>query len=201
MSIIFWDPKAIANGETYSSNDWDTCWLGDLQLPGLVDVRCNPQREVDKKKRHGSDGAKITVYGYLPSEVVISVLIWTKDQWEAWQKCAPIIWPGPGKLPADAFPIRHPQTALWQINAVYVISPSSSTKGPVDQSKVWALKCVEQFEGSKKNTTKTQKGAKQNVALAKTFQGLGAQNAGTAPPSQTDTGPRGPKKKPAGGAF
>ncbi len=201
MGIIFWDPKALDDGKTYQDNEWDTAWLGDAQVPGLVNVRCQPQRETDKKKRHGTDGAKITVYGYMPSDVMITVLIWTKAQWEAWQKLTPTLWPKGGKPAADAFQIRHPETGLWGINAVYIVSPSSSTKGPVEQSKMWTLKCLEQFEPSpkNKNTTKTAKGAK--VQLAKTFQAEGSLNAEGEPPSKTDTGPRGAKPKPHGGSF
>ena len=202
MGIPFWDDSIIADGLTYQDNPWDTAWLGDLQIPGLVSVRCQPMREVNKKKKHGSDTNKSTLYGYKCQEVILSVLIWTPAQWDAFQTFAATIWPRPGKPPPDkSFPIRHPDTALWGINSVVVIAPSSSTRGQVEQSKMWIIKCLEEFNPTptNKNTTVTTAGAE--VAVVKEFTDPKAANSVPPPPSQTDTGPGGPPKKPERGPY
>lgn len=205
MGVPYWD-SGIVNGQvvdfgegpTYATSPWDTLTLGGMKLPGVCAVTCQPQREVDKKKPHGGDGAKVTIRGYLPSEVMINLTIWTGEQWKIWQQIAQKLWPRAGKPAADPFDIVHPETALWGIKSVIVISPSSSKKGTVDGQRVWAIKCLEQFEPTKKSTTKTMKGSK--VELHPVFKDeQGEKNAAGEPPSKTSTGPRGAKPKPHGG--
>ncbi len=206
MGLPYWDVGVVdgdtvefGEGETYAANTWDLVKLGDMILPGLCTVKCQPTREVDKKKRHGSDGAKITVYGYLPGDVIITVMIWTPNQWKEWQKITSVLWPRAGKPAANPFDIRHPETDLWGIKSVTLVSPSSSTKGSVEGSRMWTLKCIEQSEPVKKSTTKTLKGS--TVELHPVFKGKGELNAAGEPPSKTSTGPKGAKRKPEGGTH
>lgn len=91
-------------GATYSSRIWDFVGIklpaallsGSMQAktPGACEVNCLRERDVDKKKKKGSDGARITLAGLEPATVDIKVTIWTPEQLKNFELLCAIIFPG-----------------------------------------------------------------------------------------------------------
>jgi hypothetical protein len=202
-AIDFWDPESIygdalprGTGPTYMSNPWDLVYIGGDPIPGLCKVHGLPTLAFDKKKSGGSDGAVITVNGYVPGPIEIEVLLWTQDQWEFFQVLAPKIWRKPSKKTKAkdvALTIDHPAFQLWGINAVVVIGVSVPENGPIPQSKLIKIKCVEFVPTTTQNATRT---VKAPVPVAESPVTSGAVNGLVDPPSKTNLAPRGPKPNP-----
>jgi hypothetical protein len=199
--IDFWDPQtAVDNdgapmlngsGPLYSANPWDIVFIGGNPIPGRCKVHGLPTLAFDKKKKGGVDGATITVNGYIPGPIEIEVVIWTQDQWDTFQALAGAIWRKPNKKTkaADlAVTVDHPAFQLWGINAVVVVGVSVPEDGPIPQSKLIKIKCVEYVPTTNTSRTKT---AKAPVILEDQRQPASA-SLGADPPSVTDLGPDGP---------
>jgi hypothetical protein len=200
-AIDFWDPStAVDNdgapmlngsGPLYSDNPWDVVFIGGNPIPGICKVHGLPTLAFDKKKKGGVDGATITVNGYIPGPIEIEVILWTQDQWDTFQALAGQIWRKPNKKTkaADlAVTIDHPAFALWGINAVVIVGVSVPENGPIPQSKLIKIKCVEYVPTTNTNRTKT---AKAPVPVKKDSRTSGVAN-GLEAPSETDLGPNGP---------
>lgn len=106
----FWDPAATVDTELrYSGSGptpeatsrdqwsaWDKMTIAGRDVPGHVVVFGRNTRRVDDPAVAGLDGARLTHLGYDPSEVDITVTLWTPGQWEDWQTdILPLIKPKP----------------------------------------------------------------------------------------------------------
>lgn len=93
------------NGNTYQKKAWNKVWIkvpysGLMQpfTPGACEVRVSKSRSVDKKKRAGGDGSRITLHGIQPAEGEIICRIWTPQQYEMLKELWLTIFPGPQKV-------------------------------------------------------------------------------------------------------
>lgn len=209
-TIDFWDPQTQVDnqgnpmlngtGPTFMSNPWDIVFLGGNPIPGLCKVHGTPTLAFDKKKHGGSDGAIITVNGYIPGPIDIEITIWTQAQWDFLVALAPTLWTKPAKkiqAAKVAIDVGHPAFQLWGISQVVIIGVSVPENGPVAQSKLIKIKCVEYvpIAGNKSKTvTKQAPQVKEDKRTSGALNGLGD------PPSVTDIGPRGPKPSTLPGA-
>lgn len=82
-------------GNTYALSPTDYVTIGNYQTPGIAKVTCTKQREVDKKKIKGADGARITLSGLDPAVVEIRIKIWTPEQLRQLDILRSRIFPGP----------------------------------------------------------------------------------------------------------
>ena len=95
-----WDTPALLSGTPFwdsvdtavqfmEPGPWNRCQLGDRVLPGfcVVDVP-GRERKVDSKDGAGKGGATQTIKGWSPSDVTITITMWTREQWLAWVDCA-----------------------------------------------------------------------------------------------------------------
>jgi hypothetical protein len=112
----FWGAPVLANddgtvwcpgysGDTYSKRLWSYVTIAVPynapslpQTPGICEVTCVKMRDVDKKKKKGSDGARITLAGLEPAEVDLKNKIWTPQQLVELDILRDIIFPGPQKV-------------------------------------------------------------------------------------------------------
>ena len=85
-------------GKTYASSIWDYVRIGGMQTPGIAEVQTNKFRDVDRKKRSGGDGARITVHGIEPALVEIRIQLWTPEQWRSMGNLWAKLFPGPQKI-------------------------------------------------------------------------------------------------------
>ncbi len=174
MSIGFWDVSDLSNaqiqgqaqafiggnGPDHSSNPWDTVFIGGAQLPGVCKVSGLPTLKIDQKKKGGSDAITFTATGYLPGPIEVECMIWTTSQWSIMQDIASKIWRKPNKKAKAAElaqQISHPGLALWGVNQVIVQGVSTPTPGPLPQSMVIKIKCLEYVPPNAKDQTKTAK--------------------------------------------
>jgi hypothetical protein len=204
--IDYWDPEQIVSsqepgsieeftqlngsGPTFATNPWDLVYVSGQPLPGLCKVRGLPTLAFDKKKSGGSDGAVITVNGYIPGPIEVECLLWTREQWSFFQVIAAQIWTKPAKKTEAAklaVAISHPALDLWGINAVVVIGVSVPEMGPVPQTRVIKIKCVEYvpLAGKKSKTVRAITPVREDSRTSGANNGLGES------PSKTDLGPRG----------
>lgn len=201
MSIPFWSEQD-GEGPIFASNvnPWDTVYLGGFPLPGVWKVTGIPTLAVDRKKSKGVDGALITVNGYIPGPIELDGLLWTADQWDAFQDLSPDIWRKPNrksKLKDLAMRISHPSLDLWGISQCVVVGVQPPAPGPIPQSRTIKIKAIEYVPLEPTNQTKTAK-PRENTPLDQHWR-ADAKNAGNKPPSETDTGPTGAAVERRGG--
>ncbi len=70
---------------------WDTCRLGDNDLPGLARVTATHGRKLDAKSAPGSNGARIVDKGYQAAKVEIVLRMWKREQLDSWLAIAPTL--------------------------------------------------------------------------------------------------------------
>jgi len=199
MGSTFWDNSVApgagsiigpgTDGALYMTNEWDTCRLQGVHLPGLIEVLVpSKQRRLQNKKQNGSDGATPTFRGLDPAKVTITVKLWTPDQLALWDSILPIIFPNPNKdaNKLSALDISHPATQQRGIKAVIVEDIDGPTRGQEWGSKVYVLKCWEYLPVTTKSAKKTPQGA---VATTKAFQAPTPGKNTPTLPSTTDFGP------------
>lgn len=191
-------PVLYGTGPTYMPNPWDTAWVNGEQIPGLVVVDGAVKLQIDKsKKAQGKDGITLTSNGLLPGPVDIDITLWTEDQWEAFIAIRRTIWIKPNRGEAvRVVTIDHPAFALWDINQVMIESPSVPKRGPIPQTMLIKLRCLQflpPVAGNRKKATKTPKAVDTPLDKARQPTQAGLQPGGESP-SKTDAGLKGPKK-------
>jgi hypothetical protein len=207
MSVVFWDnSQAVAGdligpgaeGPLYASNEWDTCRIQGMHLPGIVDVVVNSKpRRTHQRKSNGSDGSTPTFRGLDPAKLTVRIVIWTPDQLSLMDAMLPILFPNPNKdvNKLSSLDISHPITQHRGIKSIIVEDIEGPAPGPVRGSKQYTLKCEEYIAVTTKSAVRTPVGS---VAVTPAFQPPPGKN-NPKPPSQTDAGPN-PAPSPQGGS-
>lgn len=132
MTQPFWDNNETNPTEVFGTG-WDYLVLGGYQVPGVLEEppKAEASRKADKKNGPGLDGATLTWQGYEPPDVSFKILIWKRDQWEAWQDLYPLILPRPGKPPSAPFSVSHPALAILGITEIAITKVSAPEKASV----------------------------------------------------------------------
>lgn len=105
MGAPFWSQNLEGfEGPLYAPDPWDTCSLGGLRLPGIIEVSALPTQAADIQQPNDRDGAAIVMRGYLPGPVDIKITIWTPRQWEVYQQVLAKLWKKPGKIAPTKLP-------------------------------------------------------------------------------------------------
>ena len=149
MGEPFW------GGSAEDAAAWDACWLGDDFLPGIVEVEVDKSRDVDEKKSKGQDGPRLSDDGYPAARVVITLRIWTAEQWDEWQEVYSRIDPQrPGAL-REPLTILNAETRYRGIDTVYVtrITGRTPQQGGV---KTETIECLQWFPEPKPTKTTQQ---------------------------------------------
>ena len=169
---------------------WDTCVLGNVELPGIAEVEVETERDLDVKSGSGTTGGTITDKGYKPGEVKIKLRMWNRYMLgileSFMQRASP-----KRNTASTAFDIIHPTTQLHGITSV-AIQKMSGPKKAADGSWEFNIDCVEWFPAPKKNTTKTTKTSKaadDDDEFTKNLQDLDDDDDDK--PSDNDTDPEG----------
>lgn len=186
-----------------NSEDWDTCILGNFQLPGRAKVDVKRGRKLDKKSAKGRNGATITDGGGEGAEVSIELALVDADELDAWAAAMAVL--DPTKVAPQAYALVHPQAQLFNIKSVMVEDISAGM--PDNGIYTVKIKCAEWFpspKGKAKSKTTTPTGAKgaANVldmkrdrdvaASAAAYNKASGGNAGPPPPpSSTGNSPNG----------
>jgi len=153
-------------GDTFSKLAWNTVLIGGiLPTPGLAEVDCKKSRDLDKKKSKGSDGARITISGYEPAIIAITITIWTPDQLDELIGLWDQIQPKPGKAKKDAsgkfiypsFDVRHPTFSIHGVKSIQIKDGVGLDKGDIKNSRKFVINAIEYTPAPvlKKNATAT----------------------------------------------
>lgn len=171
VAFQFWQKPVLTarNGEyytpgceglTYQKSEWDYVYLGipstQPYTPGKCEVHVKKDRDFDKKKASGSDGARITLHGIDPAQVEIKLTIWTPEQLRQLANLWPILFPMAGKNAPVPYDVDHPVFRMHNVKSVVFTGgdgPVLSTSGP--RLGVFTMKAVEFLQPGKKRATKT----------------------------------------------
>lgn len=108
---------------------WDRMDMAGEFWPGIWEAEGTVARDIDKKKRKGKDGWKLTDEGYRGAEITLICRIWidpsdpeetARGDYEELQRLLPLIHPrrkGGTRTPIE---VNFPPLALMGINQLYV---------------------------------------------------------------------------------
>jgi hypothetical protein len=118
--------------------------------------------KLDKKQSAGKQFATLTTEGYVPCDVIITVTIWSPQQWRDWQlNVAPLIRPVPGakfnKTP-KAINIVHPATMSADIEGIVIENVTGPSVGRSQDIREFKIKAVQWNSEMKASVTETPKG-------------------------------------------
>ncbi len=174
-SFAFWGAPVFKNsigdlvcpgftGNTYANSKWDYVTIASQQTPGVCEVNVDKYRDVDKKKKSGTDGARITIHGIEPALIDIRITIWTPQQLQDLNLIWGYIFPKSSARPAGTSskepwpPLRkvsHPMFTLHGITSVQFVKGEGPVLGSVSRSRIFTIKAVEYLPPSTKNVTST----------------------------------------------
>ncbi len=129
---------------------WNTCRLGDVQLPGICSVKPKKGRDVDIKKAKGQDGHTMEDHGSSVGEVAITLILYDRASWEAWQKVRPTIDPNRPGATRKPLEIQHPACADRGIKDVYVVDIDADPPTARGGMRI-TIHCKEWFAAPKKS--------------------------------------------------
>lgn len=161
----FWglndEGQSSGEGPLFSTDPWDTFFLGARQLPGECELQGAQvaRIEVNKKKGKGLDGARITLTGYDPREFQVVCQIATPEQWSELQDIVDIYWRIPGKasnLSQVTLTVGHPGLAFLKIYTAVLVGVTPPLPGKIDGTKAVTFSFLEAPQVTKKkNVTKS----------------------------------------------
>jgi hypothetical protein len=108
---------------------YDVLFLGGRQMPGIATVKVTRRRKIDKKSAKGKNKATVTVQGYEPAELEITLKMLTPEDMTSLYEAVPLLEPTADRTTAkdaDALDIAHYTTSFRDIKAVVV----ESLEGP-----------------------------------------------------------------------
>ena len=141
--------------------------LGGMVLPGLATVTTKARKRFDVKKKKGANGAGLAFQGYDPSDVTITLRVWTEEQFDALQSAMPLL---KSKAVAgasaqaiaaqDALDLNHPNAALLGIHSVVVEAVDGLVDVQPKGVKQMLIHCLEYVPPSQgDNSAQTKKSA------------------------------------------
>lgn len=110
--------------------------------PGICSVSIRKQYARDINKPAKGNAAIVVPTGIEIPTINIRFLIWTAQQWGAFQQFAGIYVPTP-KQPPNAFSAYHPVLKLHNISALNIWGLDGPQDGEFPRSKVFTLICTE----------------------------------------------------------
>jgi hypothetical protein len=194
MPLPFWNPGAA---DALEPGPWDALRIGDTEMPGLATVKPKRVARIDSQESPGVDGASQVTLGRKPSEVDVTVRIWTADHLDRLETLMRKILTPASKAPQRPVKLDHPALRLHGITSMFVAEvagPEPSHTADIFELK---LKFVEFLPGKHVGVMKA-KGdtsivnADKDMRKSQQPTGSATSNAGGAaasPPSATESKP------------
>ncbi len=151
MSLPFWSPGAA---DALEPGPWDVLRVGNTAMPGLSTVKPKRVTRIDSQESPGVDGASQVPLGRKPSEVDVTVRIWTADHLDRLEVLMRRVLTPASKAPQSPVKIDHPALRLHGIGSMFVAEvdgPTPSQPAGVFELK---LKFVEFLPGKNVGVTK-----------------------------------------------
>ena len=101
---------------------WDRLRIGSFVLPGVWRVTYTLERDIDRKKAGGVDGARIKDKGYKATELTFLGQLVELAEWEEMQRIFPYLHPRRKGASREAFQVDHPGTRIAGIASVYIVA-------------------------------------------------------------------------------
>lgn len=150
-------PEAI-NRELWS--EWDKMTLGGRDVPGAVVVYSRKVKKTDTLDPLANSGAELTHLGYSPTELDITITLWTPTQNDDYEalladvipkafpagQLAKVLAPGQAAstpTPASAFSVVHPPLNQLGVVLIYIHDIASLVPGPVFGTRVAVWRATE----------------------------------------------------------
>ena len=151
-----------SDANLFSTDPWDTFWLGSRQLPGECELIGGGVAaiELNVKKGVGSNANRITFAGYVAKKFSVTCEICTAAQWAELQDILDVYWATPNKksqLSQLAVNVVHPALAAIHIYSAVLESVSPMGRGKSGEGfKMMTFLFQENPpKGPKKNVTKS----------------------------------------------
>jgi hypothetical protein len=125
--------------------DWESITIaGYLFAQTKVTVDGLPSIKLESANAPGTDGARQTYQGYLPSPLTISVLLWTDDLVKQWKSMIATVRVKPSKTAPAPVVISYPTLAWYGLSKFEIVkTPLPKFVGP--QQLEGRLELVEYF--------------------------------------------------------
>ncbi len=138
-------------------DEWDSGYLADLTLPGLVEVEVETSNDIEKKKAKGGKGATTTYQGPHPASVKITctmhdLIEGTQDFGKAANLLAAL-----RERRGKALAFSHPMAALFGVKEISIEKIRGKKTGRELVISIDASEFTEESK-TKGSATKTEKG-------------------------------------------
>ena len=98
---------------------WDVVIISGVQAPGIVEpFEFKRQHDWDVKRGKGTVGGTVTFVQKPPAEGSIKFLLWTPEQFAAWDNFLPLLKYDPTKKTVTAVDIYHPSLDAIDVSSV-----------------------------------------------------------------------------------
>jgi len=154
MTTPHWVEDAGADGDS----PWNHCLLGDVELPGIIEVTVNRSSQLDEQNPKGLDGAFVVDEGSNLARVTISVLLLTKQHLLDYERAYAKIYPKTHGKKRDPLGILHPECTLKGVESV-IIESIDGDPPKARSGKREIIECLEYITEPKKPKKKTGKGS------------------------------------------
>jgi hypothetical protein len=176
---------------------WDTIKISDWVFADTnIDIDGELDGDFDIPKAAQSDGAPSNYKGYIPCQPKVTVLLYTREHWNAYQALLNVIQPKPGKLVPPILAIVHPKFQLYR-KEKFQLKKLPFLKDVAPNQKSVTFEFIEYFPAAKKTPTGTggftSGEVEEGDSAGKLARGSRASGAVTLPsetkPSKTSTKP------------
>lgn len=136
MPLPFWNPGAA---DALEPGTWDVLRIGDTAMPGLSTVKPKRVARIDSQESPGVDGASQVPLGRRPSEVDVTVRLWTAEHLDRLETLMRQVLTPASKAPQKPVKIDHPSLRLHGITSMFVaevVGPEPSHTAGVFELKI-----------------------------------------------------------------
>lgn len=159
-NLTFFPPLGPATSQKQvDPQGWDKCVLAGSTIPGFCKI---PNAEIllklDKKPKHGSDGANPTILGIDPQPLVLEIMTFTDADREALVPVIGPYLPAPG-VKSKPVAIDHPSLRAIRVYAVIIQGASALTPIEGTTKAKMTLRLQHWLPSKQKSAVTTPKGA------------------------------------------
>lgn len=101
---------------------WDVLALEGVVLPGVWRIEGDCERDIDRKKAKGADGAQLSDHGYESAELTLHGQITTRAEWRDMQAVLRELHPRKKGGPSNPIQADHPGLAVMGIQTIFLKS-------------------------------------------------------------------------------
>jgi hypothetical protein len=134
---------------------WEIIYFGNVRAPGICRVEGGRRRLVDPRMIPGSSGQLPAVLAFMPAEFTVTLTMWDPAQFASFKALADLLYPkpqpsqvasqDPKTFALQAVDVNHPAFKSLSVSSVYIVDIRAPSPGPIPQTMVAVIDCVEFF--------------------------------------------------------